>query len=44
MTTETVDPCWVCGSTEAVEISMVDELTGHEQSVLVCADCGDDQP
>jgi len=37
-------PCPNCGSTETIEISQVDELTGFEQSITVCADCGDDSP
>lgn len=33
-----------CGDTETVDLNMVDERTGHEQSVAVCATCGSDAP
>lgn len=38
---EAADACWVCGSTETVEIH--DPRPGHDQSILVCANCGNDE-
>lgn len=35
-------PCSNCGATETVEISQFDGR--YEQSILICAECGSDEP